>query len=77
MQKNMEFGRCGRYQYSRNSIDQQGMVYIVLSAATSDQDTSSIDALSALDLLPLDLNLEQCCEAEAWRFRPIIGFPIL
>ena len=27
------------------------------------QDTSNIDALSALDLLPLDLNLEPCCEA--------------
>ena len=27
------------------------------------QDTSSIDALSPLELLPLDLNLEPCCEA--------------
>ncbi|CAE7863615.1 angel2 [Symbiodinium microadriaticum] len=28
-----------------------------------EEDTSNIDALSALDLLPLDLNLEPCCEA--------------
>ncbi|CAE7588192.1 angel2 [Symbiodinium natans] len=28
-----------------------------------EEDTSSIDALSPLELLPLDLNLEPCCEA--------------